>query len=83
VVLCLWGERFSAPELHGHARSCGHVRSGHRRLLAGDSAADGIQFETCVLGSFHGSPYGLAYEGWHLNSALLDVEYNGSTLRKR
>lgn len=63
-------------------RARGHMRPYWRRLLPRHTAADGLQFEASILRGFQRSPYGLAYEGRHFNSALLDVQDHGSTRRR-
>src|SRR5579862_7045853 len=50
------------PELNRYTRSCGHVCSGGGGLLAGDAAANGIEFQANILGGFHGTAYRLAYK---------------------
>ena len=48
------------PELHGHARTGGHVRSGGGRLLAGEAAAHGFEFQAGILRGFDGAAHSLA-----------------------
>jgi hypothetical protein len=49
------------------------MRSRGGGLLAGYAAADCIEFEAGVLGSFDRAPHGLADERGHFDSALFDV----------
>jgi hypothetical protein len=51
-----------SPELHRDPRPCGHVRSCGGRLLAGYSAADGVQLQANVLRAFHGPAHRFADE---------------------
>lgn len=52
--------------------------SGGGGLLAGYSTAYGIQLQTDVLGGFYRSAHRLPDERRHFDSALLDVEDDGS-----
>ena len=58
--------------------SGGHVRSGWWRLLAGHATAYGFQFETCILSGFHGTADGFPDEGGDFDSALFDIQDDGS-----
>jgi hypothetical protein len=49
------------------------MRSSGRRLLAGDAAADGHEFQSGVLRSFHSAAHGFADEGRYFDAALLHI----------
>ena len=58
-------------------RARGYVRPRWWRLLPRHAAAYGFQFEAGILRSFYGSPHGFSNEGWHFDSALLDIQDHG------
>jgi hypothetical protein len=50
------------------------VRSGSGCLLAGQTAADSIEFQACVLSGFDGTSHSLSHECRHFDSALLHIQ---------
>ena len=52
--------------------------SGERRLLSRYTAADRFELQTGILRSFDRTTHGLSHERRNLDSALLDVEYDGA-----
>ena len=66
-------------ELYRHVRPCRHMRSRQWRLLPGDAAAHGLQFEAGILSNLHGSADCLAHERRHFDSTLLDIQHHGSS----
>ncbi len=70
-------------ELDGDPSACRNVGSGGWSLLAGYAAADRLQFQARVLCSIESSSYRFPNKRGHFDSALLDVEDDGSGFRHR
>ncbi len=60
----------------------GDVGARGRRLIAGDAAADGVDFEAVGFGFFYCVADGLANKGRNDNPTLLDIE-NDSGVRRQ
>ena len=52
--------------------------SGEGRLLSRYAAADRIELQAGILGSFDRAADGLSDKGWDFDSTLLDVEDDGA-----
>ena len=70
-----------SAELHDYVSAGYDVGSGGGRLLAGQAATYGFEFEASILSGFHGAAHGLADERWYLQAALLNVEHHRASSR--
>ena len=70
-------------------RSGGYVRSGRRRLILRQAAADGFEIQPALLGRLDGAAHRLAQERRDDNSSLLHIQHDragaavGDRLRRR
>src|SRR5215475_7262470 len=71
------------PELHRNPRTRRHMAPRYRRLLPRETAPYRVKLQACILRRLYRPTECLPHKRWHLNSALLHIQHDGSAAGQR